>query len=1190
MKHRRFISSAIAAIMLFGVVGQPTKSYAMLESDIKVQEKTGQPFSSYWYPSELLKWNPQTDKDAKFNVGTVPLKEREAADKVKDSQDENAKVISLAIANKTTSSTPSQGKNDMEGYNFSYWQYIDTLVAWGGSAGEGLIVPPSADLIDAAHTNGVPVLGTIFFPPEEYGGKFEWMYEFLQKDADGTFPMAKKLVEVAKYYNFDGWFVNQETGHRAAKYLNPELADLMKEFLAYLQEIKSDNMEIIWYDSMIDDGRVFWQNRLTEYNKNFLGNQNNKLSDGMFLNFWWTEDKYSIVDPDDADKRLIYDVTGNELKESGELAESMGRSKYDLYAGVDVQANGYNTPIKWNYLFPEGKEANTSLGLYCPSWTYDSSSTVEEFLEKEERFWVNESGDPRKESNEEWKGISNNIVEKTPVTELPFVTNFSMGNGEFFNVNGEEVSDDEWNHRGMMDVLPTYRWIVDNNKNNLEASIDYNEAYYGGNSIALEGELAKGGTTKIKLFAADLDLNNNTEIGIKYKESGTNANMKLELVFANKGKQEIDLKTSKDGEWIDAVASLSQYKNDKIEEISLVVDSENNSDSYKLNLGQLSVNDSEQKLNVSEVKNLKVEEFKVVDNYYGNVRLTWDRAGENVSHYEIYMEDSKGNRELVGATPTNAFFISDIERELTLDTKTKFIVKPVNELFESNNNETSVTVEWPELETPKANFEMSEPIVAPGQSITLTDKSLAGETVKWKIEGIHKNEILEGNEVTVKFDKPGVYSLTQIVSNAAGETVNHKEDFIVVSSQASNGLTNLALNKEVKANAQVNDNEAGKFAFDGKLNTKWCAFGGNGNWIQVDLGKETIIKELRMSHAQAGGEAASMNTSEYTIEISKDGDNWTELSDVKGNTSAVSRDDLKYELARYVRVKVNKSEQGSGGATRIYEIEVLGLDSNRVLVLDNKEALDSLNNNINTIEEQYKNLGKVDSEFEELLNKSKDIIDRVEVEIEEIKAAEQNLISAFENLKPDTKPDAKPDTKPDTKPMEFNDIKGHWSEETINSFTNQGYIDGYEDNTFRPDNSMTRAEFVKVVNKVFGYTQKGTEQFTDVNKDDWFYEDICVGIKAGYIQGKSKDIFAPNDNITRQEVAMILTNIMKNKDKNLDKLNTFKDGDKTDKWAQSSVEGAIEAGYLNGYEDKTIRANSDITRAEAISMLSRVKK
>ena len=972
MKHRRLISSAIAAIMLFGVV-PATPSYAILESDTQIQEKTGQPFSSYWYPSELLNWNPKTDKDAKFNVGTVPLKQRESADKVKDSQDEKAKVISLAIANKTTSSTPSQGKDTMEGYNFSYWQYIDTLVAWGGSAGEGLIVPPSADLIDAAHTNGVPVLGTIFFPPVEYGGKDEWLDEFLQKDVDGTFPMAKKLIEIAK---------------------------LMKEFLAYLQKIKSENMEIIWYDSMIDDGRIFWQNRLTEYNKNYLGDKDNKLSDGMFLNFWWTNNRMYVVDPDNVDNQLIHTNTGDELKESGELAESMGRSKYDLYAGIDVQANGYNTQIKWERLFPEGKEANTSLGLYCPSWTYDSSSTVEEFLEKEERFWVNENGDPREKSNEEWKGISNNIVEKTPVTELPFVTNFSMGNGKFFNVNGEEVSDGEWNHRGIMDILPTYRWIVDNKKNNLEASIDYNEAYYGGNSIALEGSLAKNGTTKIKLFASDLDLKNNTEIGIKYKESGAKANIKLELVFENKGTKIIDLKTSKDGEWIDASTSLSQYKKDEIKEISLIVDSKDISNSYKLNLGQLSVTDSKQKLNVSKVKKLKVEEFKVVDNYYGNVRLTWDRAGENVSHYEIYMEDSKGNRELVGATPTNAFFVSNIERELTLDTKTKFIVKPVNELFKTDNkNEASITVEWPELETPKANFEMSEPIVAPGQSITLTDKSLAGETVKWKIEGLHKNEELEGNEVTVKFDKPGVYSLTQIVSNAAGETVNHKEDYIVVSSQAKDGLKNLALNKDSKANAEVNKNEAAKFAFDGRLNSKWCTLGESGNWIEVDLGKENIIKELRMSHAQAGGETASMNTSEYTIEISQDGENWVELDDIKGNNKAVSRDDLNYELARYVRVKVNKSEQGSGGATRIYEIEVLGIDSDKILVLDNKEVLYQLNNTINIIEKEYYKLGIQNNDFETLLNKCKNIIDKVEVEIEDIVEAENDLISAFEILK-----------------------------------------------------------------------------------------------------------------------------------------------------------------------------------------------
>lgn len=691
MKYKKTITSTIVALSLFGAT--PIIGHALLESDQKIQEETGQPFSSYWYPKELLAWSPNNDKDAKFNIGTVPLQARTKGDVVKNSQDDEAKVISLAIANKTTSSTPSQGKTEFEGYNFSYWQYIDTLVAWGGSAGEGLIVPPSADIIDSAHTNGVPVLGTVFFPPEDYGGKFEWMHEFLVKDKDGNFPMAHKLVEVAQYYNFDGWFINQETGNRGSDYINPELADLMKEFLEYLQKIKPKNMEIVWYDSMIDDGRVFWQNRLNQYNKNFLGEKGKELSDSMFLNFWWTEDRYSVVDPNNDDNRLIYNVTGNELKESGDLAKKMGRDKYDLYAGVDVQANGYNTPIKWNYLFPKNQEANTSLGLYCPSWTYDSSKTVDEFLQKESRFWVNEKGDPRSQSSEDWKGISNNIVEKSPITQLPFVTNFSMGNGEFFNVDGVQVSEKDWNHRGMMDILPTYRWIIDNNKNNLTANIDYKNAYYGGNSIGINGSLANGGTTKVKLFATDLELTNNSEVSIKYKESGGNSNIILEFELDNGENKIINLESKQSGEWIDAKASLSQFKKLKIKEISLIIEGKESSSSYNLNLGQISVNNKNTKDKVSKIKNLKVEDFKVIDNYYGNARLTWDKSEKNISHYEIYLENSDGHRELVGATPTNAFYVKDIERDLQLDSKTNFIVKPISNLFKSEEkNEAKITV------------------------------------------------------------------------------------------------------------------------------------------------------------------------------------------------------------------------------------------------------------------------------------------------------------------------------------------------------------------------------------------------------------------------------------------------------------------------------------------------------------------
>ncbi|TQO58238.1 endo-beta-N-acetylglucosaminidase [Paraclostridium bifermentans] len=998
MKYKKTITSTIVALSLFGAT--PIIGHALLESDQKIQEETGQPFSSYWYPKELLAWSPNNDKDAKFNIGTVPLQARTKGDVVKNSQDDEAKVISLAIANKTTSSTPSQGKTEFEGYNFSYWQYIDTLVAWGGSAGEGLIVPPSADIIDSAHTNGVPVLGTVFFPPEDYGGKFEWMHEFLVKDKDGNFPMAHKLVEVAQYYNFDGWFINQETGNRGSDYINPELADLMKEFLEYLQKIKPKNMEIVWYDSMIDDGRVFWQNRLNQYNKNFLGEKGKELSDSMFLNFWWTEDRYSVVDPNNDDNRLIYNVTGNELKESGDLAKKMGRDKYDLYAGVDVQANGYNTPIKWNYLFPKNQEANTSLGLYCPSWTYDSSKTVDEFLQKESRFWVNEKGDPRSQSSEDWKGISNNIVEKSPITQLPFVTNFSMGNGEFFNVDGVQVSEKDWNHRGMMDILPTYRWIIDNNKNNLTANIDYKNAYYGGNSIGINGSLANGGTTKVKLFATDLELTNNSEVSIKYKESGGNSNIKLEFELDNGENKIINLESKQSGEWIDAKASLSQFKKSKIKEISLIIEGKESSSSYNLNLGQISVNNKNTKDKVSKIKNLKVEDFKVIDNYYGNARLTWDKSEKNISHYEIYLENSDGHRELVGATPTNAFYVKDIERDLQLDSKTNFIVKPVSNLFKSEEkNESKITVKWPDLEAPKADFEVSSPIVLPGQSVNFKDKSLAGETVKWKIEGLNKNEEVTGNEVSIKFDKPGVYSVTQIVSNPAGDTVNKKDDYIVVSSQAKDGLKNLALNKEAIANAKTNENEDAKFAFDGKLNSKWCALGESGNYIQVDLGKENIIKQLRISHAEAGGEAKSMNTSQYNIEVSNDGQSWRKVKDVSNNSSSISNDDLNYELAMYIKVNINKSEQGSGGATRIYEIEALGLDTNKITVIDNKEALVNFINKVNELESLYKDLGTTDENFEKILYRAKQIIEIVEVDKEEILNVQNDLEDAFNEIK-----------------------------------------------------------------------------------------------------------------------------------------------------------------------------------------------
>ena len=75
----------------------------------------------------------------------------------------------------------------------------------------------------------------------------------------------------------------------------------------------------------------------------------------------------------------------------------------------------------------------------------------------------------------------------------------------------------------------------------------------------------------------------------------------------------------------------------------------------------------------------------------------------------------------------------------------------------------------------------------------------------------------------------------------------------------------------------------------------------------------------------------------------------------------------------------------------------------------------------------------------------------------------------------------------------FSDTNGHWALKYISSFEKLGYVKGYEDGTFRPDNKMTRAEFVTLVNRIVKVSIKEvTETISDLNKTHWAYEDIMT--------------------------------------------------------------------------------------------------
>lgn len=171
--------------------------------------------------------------------------------------------------------------------------------------------------------------------------------------------------------------------------------------------------------------------------------------------------------------------------------------------------------------------------------------------------------------------------------------------------------------------------------------------------------------------------------------------------------------------------------------------------------------------------------------------------------------------------------------------------------------------------------------------------------------------------------------------------------------------------------------------------------------------------------------------------------------------------------------------------------------------------------------------------------------------------------------------------------VDFSDVNGHWAEKYIKDFVNKEYIQGYGDGTFRPENNVTRAEFVRIVNMAFGFTQKGNEKFSDVNESDWYYDEVLKAVKQGYIQGYGDGTFRPNDKITREEACKIIGAILKASG---DGRTKFKDEKEISDWAIKYVDGLVDMGIIHGYEDNTFKPKNNATRAESVKTLHGAKE
>jgi hypothetical protein len=170
------------------------------------------------------------------------------------------------------------------------------------------------------------------------------------------------------------------------------------------------------------------------------------------------------------------------------------------------------------------------------------------------------------------------------------------------------------------------------------------------------------------------------------------------------------------------------------------------------------------------------------------------------------------------------------------------------------------------------------------------------------------------------------------------------------------------------------------------------------------------------------------------------------------------------------------------------------------------------------------------------------------------------------------------------------DIKGHWAEDTITSWSQKNLVAGYEDGTFRPEVQVNRQEFVALANRSFGFVEPGIIQFTDVAQKDWSYSDISIAKQAGYISGYPDLTFKPKKELSRQEVAVIVANLLGLNASASASAELYADAKSAPEWSKAAIGAVTDHQIMRGYPDGTFRPLRSTTRAEAIVILDKALK
>lgn len=161
--------------------------------------------------------------------------------------------------------------------------------------------------------------------------------------------------------------------------------------------------------------------------------------------------------------------------------------------------------------------------------------------------------------------------------------------------------------------------------------------------------------------------------------------------------------------------------------------------------------------------------------------------------------------------------------------------------------------------------------------------------------------------------------------------------------------------------------------------------------------------------------------------------------------------------------------------------------------------------------------------------------------------------------------------------------QAHWADPYLDQLIEWGFMRG--DQATNPDEPLTRADFMAIVNRAYGYHELGPIPFEDVQTTDWFYDDVRIAYTANYISGTSDTTVSPNATLNRETVIYILGKNMLLQETPGESL-SFADSRDTSDWSRGMVKTAVDHYLVSGYDDNTFRPKTPISKGEMAVLLT----